>query len=57
MVELATAERWPSVPVDPDGHAYILTPQGRVEVRVPDDFPFASKAIPPGFQPKYHSPQ
>lgn len=57
--ELANAERLPGIPADPDGHAYKLTPEGRVEVRVPDDFPFATKGIPPGYkpQPKFHSQQ
>ena len=34
-----------------------LTPEGRVEVRVPDDFPFASKGLPAGYQPvsKFHA--
>src|SRR5579863_8568537 len=55
--ELASAERLPGIPVDPDGHSYKLTADGRVEVRVPDDFPFATKGIPPGYkpQPKFHS--
>ena len=59
MSELASAERLPGIPVDPDGHAYKLTPEGRVEVRVPDDFPFAAKGLPPGYkpQPKFHSQQ
>lgn len=45
------------VPVDPDGHPYKMTPEGRIEVRVPDDFPFATKGLPPGFkpQPKFHA--
>ena len=57
MSELVSAEGLPGVPVDPDRHPYKLTPEGRVEVRVPDDFPFATKGLPPGFtpQPKFHS--
>jgi tetratricopeptide (TPR) repeat protein len=59
MSELASAERLPGIPVDPDGHPYKLTPEGRVEVRVPDDFPFAAKGLPPGYKPqaKFHSQQ
>ena len=59
MSELASAERLPGIPVDPDGHPYKLTPEGRVEVRVPDDFPFATKGLPPGYKPpaKFHSQQ
>jgi tetratricopeptide (TPR) repeat protein len=57
MSELASAERLPGIPVDPDRHPYKLTPEGRVEVRVPDDFPFATKGLPPGYKPraKFHS--
>ncbi|MGA2646180.1 MAG: hypothetical protein ABSF15_15825 [Candidatus Sulfotelmatobacter sp.] len=56
MSELVTAEGLPRVPVDPDGHPYKLTAEGRVEVRVPDDFPFATKGLPPGYTPipKFH---
>jgi hypothetical protein len=57
MAELLGAMGQDRVPVDPDGHPYKLTPEGRVEVRVPDDFPFATKGLPPGYkpQPKFHS--
>ncbi|MFZ0319841.1 MAG: hypothetical protein WAL56_12010 [Candidatus Sulfotelmatobacter sp.] len=52
MAELASVERMPGIPADPDGHPYKLTADGRVEVRVPDDFPFATKGIPPGYKPQ-----
>jgi tetratricopeptide (TPR) repeat protein len=39
------------IPVDPLGQTYKLTPDGRVEVRNPDDFPFIEKGIPPGYVP------
>ena len=57
MSELASAEHLRGIPVDPDGHPYKITPEGRVEVRVPDDFPFATAGLPPGYkpQPKFHS--
>ena len=57
MAELVAAEGLAGTPTDPDGHAYKLTPEGRVEVRVPDDFPFATKGLPPGYKPapKFHS--
>ena len=57
MSELLTAEGLRGVPADPDGHPYKLTAEGRVELRVPDDFPFATKGLPPGFtpQPKFHT--
>ena len=59
MSELATAEGLPGLPLDPDGHPYKLTPEGRVELRTPDDFPFATKGLPPGYKPpaKYHQLQ
>jgi tetratricopeptide (TPR) repeat protein len=38
-----------STPVDPLGHTYKLMPNGRVEVRVPDDLPFIEKGTPPGY--------
>jgi len=53
LAELATAEHLPGIPLDPDGHPYKLTPEGRIEVRVPDDFPFATKGLPPGYEPKF----
>ena|SRR5579872_5265589 len=57
MSELANAEGMRALPVDPDGHPYKLTPEGRVEIRVPDDFPFATAGLPPGYKPapKFHS--
>jgi hypothetical protein len=59
MAELVAAEGLAGTPVDPDGHPYKLTPEGRVELRVPDDFAFATKGLPPGYKPrpKFHSPQ
>jgi hypothetical protein len=57
MTELVAAEGLSGAPADPDGHPYKLTPEGRVEVRVPDDFPFATKGLPPGYKPslKFHA--
>jgi tetratricopeptide (TPR) repeat protein len=52
MAELAAVEHLPGVPVDPDGRPYIITAAGRVEVKVPADFPFAVKGLPPGFKPE-----
>ena len=57
MPELAIAEHWAGVPVDPNGDAYRLTADGRVEVANPDDFPFISEGLPPGYKPgppKFH---
>jgi len=39
------------VPRDPLGMAYKLLPEGRVEVREPDKFPFLEKGAPPGYAP------
>ena len=51
MAELSSAEGIHGTPVDPDGHPYKLTPQGRIELRTPDDFPFATRGLPPGYKP------
>ena len=45
------------VPVDPDGKPYKLLPDGRIELRNPDDFSFVVKGVPPGYTPgppKFH---
>jgi hypothetical protein len=49
--DLETAGSVRGAPIDPLGHAYKLTPDGRVEVRVPDDLPFIQKGTPPGYVP------
>jgi tetratricopeptide (TPR) repeat protein len=51
MAELVAAEGMGGIPVDPDGHAYKMTPEGRIELRAPDDFAFATKGLPPGYRP------
>lgn len=59
MAELASAERWPGIPADPDGNPYVMTPSGLIEVAKPDDFPFITKGLPPGYKreglPKFHT--
>ena len=58
MWELAAAEHWRGVPVDPDGAPYELSLDGQVLVANPDDFPFITKGTPPGYKPglpKFHS--
>lgn len=59
MRELAAAERWPGIPLDPDGHPYKLTSRGLVVVENPDDFNFLTKGLPPGYKPpplpKFHT--
>jgi tetratricopeptide (TPR) repeat protein len=57
MSELALAERLQGIPVDPDGKPYELTSEGRILVEHPDDFPFISKGVAPGYKPappKFH---
>ena len=59
LQELAVVERLPGIPVDPDGSAYTLTPEGKILVENPDDFPFITKGTPPGYKPsalpKFHT--
>ncbi len=44
------SEHWLSrIPVDPLGHAYKLTPEGRVEIAQP--VPFVTRGLPPGSVP------
>ena len=51
MSALINAGLLPGVPADPDGHPYKLTAEGRAELANPDDFPFVSKGLPPGYKP------
>src|SRR3974390_2220933 len=51
MVELATAEHWPGLPLDPDNVPYQMTLSGNIVVDNPDDFPFITKGIPEGYKP------
>jgi hypothetical protein len=59
MSELVAAEHLPGIPEDPDGKLYKLTPEGRVLVENPDDFPFITKGTPPGYKasalPRFHT--
>ena len=56
MYELATAEKWPGIPVDPDGNPYTMDHTGRILLKHPEDFSFATQGLPPGFTPvaKFH---
>ena len=49
LTELQGAGMISGIPVDPLGNAYKLMPDGRVEVRDPDDLPFITKGAPPGY--------
>jgi tetratricopeptide (TPR) repeat protein len=48
--DLVRAGYLPGIPLDPVGHPYNLVSGGKVEVAVPDDLPFITKGLPPGFQ-------
>lgn len=49
--EAANAEHWRGLPLDPDGNAYELSLDGQVLVANPDDFPFITMGLPPGYTP------
>jgi tetratricopeptide (TPR) repeat protein len=51
MAALARAGFLPGIPLDPDGHPYELTTDGRVLINEPDNFPFISRGLPPGYIP------
>ena len=50
IYELARAEGF-SIPVDPSGKTYKMDERGRILVQQPDDFPLATKGLPPGYSP------
>jgi tetratricopeptide (TPR) repeat protein len=45
------ASGWSGSNIDPLGQAYVLKPDGRVEVQDPDQFPFISRGLPVGTKP------
>lgn len=49
MAALVNAGLLPWILIDPDGHPYELTKEGRVLVQNPDNFPFITKGVPPGY--------
>jgi len=51
MTELAAAEDLPDIPADPDGKPYKLTVEGRILVETPENFPFITEGMPPGYKP------
>jgi tetratricopeptide (TPR) repeat protein len=61
MYELAAALGLAGVPANPDGTPYKLTAEGRVLVDHPEDFPFITRGMPPGYKPSakptFHSHQ
>jgi tetratricopeptide (TPR) repeat protein len=54
LLELVDAEALPPVLADPDGNPYLLMPDGQIMVQHPDNFPFITRGIPPGYKPTYH---
>ena len=56
--EVATAEHWRGLLADPDGNPYELSLDGQVLVANPDDFPFITTGVRPGYAPgapKFHT--
>jgi tetratricopeptide (TPR) repeat protein len=51
FADLERANLLRGTPIDPIGHPYKLMPDGRVEVRAPDDLPFIEKGTAPGYTP------
>jgi tetratricopeptide (TPR) repeat protein len=51
LVDLVYANLLRDIPVDPSGRAYKMTSDGRIEVRNPDDIPFITQGLPPGYKP------
>ncbi len=43
------------IPTDPLGHPYKLSPAGQVEVQDPEELPFISRGLPPGWKPRLQS--
>ena len=51
FAELDVAGLLRGIPRDPIEHPYVLAPDGHVQVQAPDDLPFISKGLPPGYKP------
>jgi len=51
FADLQAAGLLKSVPMDPLAHTYKLMPDGSIQVRDPDDLPFITKGLPPGYVP------
>ena len=49
--EVVSAEHWRGLPLDPDGNSYELSLDGKVLVANPDNFPFITVGLPPGYKP------
>jgi tetratricopeptide (TPR) repeat protein len=59
IAELSAAEHLPGIPADPDGVPYAMSAEGRILVQNPDNFPFVTRGLPPGYKPsalpKFHN--
>lgn len=51
FAELISADMLEGIPADPTGRAYRLMPDGHIEVRSPEELPFITKGVPPGYKP------
>jgi len=51
LADLQKAGLLREIPADPFGQPYKLTSDGNVEVSDPDNFPFLTKGLPPGYVP------
>lgn len=49
--DLVSAGILRGIPLDPLGNRYKLNRDGHVELQSPDDFPFVTKGLPPGYKP------
>jgi tetratricopeptide (TPR) repeat protein len=55
-LEELRASGWHGPEVDPLGHPYVLTSNGRAEVQDPNQLPFITRGIPPGWTSPIHDP-
>jgi hypothetical protein len=51
FADLVSAGYLKRIPLDPLGRPYKIASGGRVEVQDPDDLPFITKGLPPGYKP------
>jgi len=47
------ATGWRGPTVDPLGSPYLIMPDGHVEVADPEEFPFITRGLPPGYKPPF----
>ena len=50
FAQLISTGMLPGIPLDPTGRPYKLMPYGHLEVANPDDIPFITQGIPPGYK-------